>query len=111
MDTQCGRIERLERAVRRQRLAIGALGGGLVLLVAGGQARFASEPPAHDDPPSFRYTAGGDRLYRIHPDGRIEYLLVDFAAGSAEGIPGWAPVQIDHTLSRDRMGNEVRLRR
>lgn len=105
------RIGTLERAVRRQRVAIAALGGGLVLLVAGGQARFGSASPADGDPPSVRYTAGGDRLYRIHADGRIEYLLVDFATGSVDGIPGWAPVLIDHSLSRDRMGNEVRVKR
>ncbi|MBZ0170943.1 MAG: hypothetical protein K8E66_01050, partial [Phycisphaerales bacterium] len=55
-----------------------------------------------------QYTAGANRLYRIWEDGRIDYLVVDFANGSVEGIPGWARLHIDPNLSRDRMGNEIR---
>jgi hypothetical protein len=105
-------IERLERAVRRQRLAIGGLAGALVLLVAGGQAGYGNRGTPQDSAgveyPQF--AAGGDKLYRISADGRIEYLVVDFAHGTVEGIPGWATVRIDHTLSRDRMGNTIRVR-
>lgn len=55
-----------------------------------------------------QYAAGGDRVYRIHEDGEIDVLIVDFANGTVDGIPGWARVRIDHTLTRDRMGNVVR---
>lgn len=97
----CGEA-RLGRTVRRQRLAIAGLVGAFALLVGVGQAERGKAAEVRE------YAAGGDRLYRVWDDGRIEYLIVDFAHGSVEGVPGWAPLQIDHSLSRDRMGNVTR---
>jgi hypothetical protein len=113
MSTSHERLGRLERAVRRQRVALGALGGVVVLLCAGGQAsrswREGEERGA--GAAAVQYAAGGDKLYRIHPGGHVEYIVVDFAEGTVDGIPGWASVHVDPTLSRDRMGNVVVLRK
>jgi hypothetical protein len=105
-------LERLQRAVRRQRAAIVALGGAAVLLVAGGQVRQGAQtarPPEAETYP--RYAAGGDKLYRIDADGSIAYLVVDLAQGTGDGIPGWAQLHVDDSLSRDRMGNITRVGR
>jgi hypothetical protein len=102
-----GRLGRLERAVRRQRIGTVALGGTLVLLMTVGQAEQPSIERARAGSGP-RYVAGGDRLYRIYDNGAIEYLIVDFAHGSVEGIPGWALLHVDETLTRDRMGNVAR---
>ena len=98
----------LAGTVRRQRVVIGGMGVALAILagVGLGQGPGAGGSPAARE--VTHYTAGDDRLYRVWDDGTIEYLIVDFANGSVEGIPGWARVQIDHSLTRDRMGNEVR---
>ena len=96
---------RLARTARRQRVLIVVLGGLLTVLAGVGFGRATGAAQIE------QYTAGGDRLYRIWDDGRVEYLEVDLANGSVEGIPGWAPVHIDHKLSRDRMGNEIVLPR
>lgn len=93
--------DRLRRTVRRQRLSIGALSGALVLTFALGQSRPEASPTVT------HYAAGGDRLYRIWDDGRIDFLIADFADGSNEGIPGWAPLQIDHGFTRNRMGSII----
>lgn len=96
----------LSRTIRRQRWAIAGLGVALALLAGLGHA------PAQPEPSQAgitHYTAGGDRLYRVWDNGTIEYLIVDFANGSVEGIPGWARVQIDNSLTRDRMGNMTRV--
>lgn len=101
------------RTIARQRLALTALAGALGLLVGlgiGSEApRPAPGPISHaSETAPVQYLAGDNRLYRIHDTGEIEYLIVDFAHGSVAGIPGWALLRIDNTLSRDRMGNVVR---
>ncbi|MFG0260638.1 MAG: hypothetical protein ACF8LK_09840 [Phycisphaerales bacterium JB041] len=101
------------RTIARQRLVITALTGALGLLVGlglGGEPPTkAAEPvPTADATAPFQYVAGDNRLYRIHDSGEIEYLIVDFAHGTVAGIPGWATLRVDHSLSRDRMGNVVR---
>lgn len=106
--SQDAQVVALARTVRRQKLAMGGMGAVLVLLAGVGLGR----GPAPAGEPQVRevttYTAGGNRLYRIWSDGSIDYLIVDFANGSVEGIPGWARLEIDQTLSRDRMGNMIR---
>lgn len=105
--------DRLARTVRLQRLTIAGLAGLLVLAVGLGvglgNAPHDPSPSPSPAPEVIHYTAGGDRLYRIWDNGAIEYLIVDFANGSVEGIPGWAPIHIDESLSRDRMGNMIRV--
>lgn len=96
----------LGRTIRRQRMVIGGMALALVLLAGVGLGR---GPAAGSGAREItHYTAGDNRLYRIWDDGTIDYLIVDFAHGSVEGIPGWATVHIDPSLSRDRMGNMVR---
>jgi len=96
----------LSRTIRRQRLTIAGLAAAIALLAGLGHA---PTQPDLSPPQITHYTAGGDRLYRIRDDGTIEYLIVDFANGSVEGIPGWARVHIDNSLTRDRMGNMTRV--
>lgn len=98
----------LGRTVRLQRVAIGGMAAALVLLAGFGLGRGPGDGPAPVVPEITHYTAGDNRLYRIWDDGSVDYLIVDFAHGSVEGIPGWARVHIDPSLSRDRMGNVVR---
>ncbi|HZW09351.1 MAG TPA: hypothetical protein VFF69_05550 [Phycisphaerales bacterium] len=104
------RLGRLERTVRRQRAAMAAMGGAAVLLLAGGQMAADTRDDGGGER-AVQYAAGGDKLYRIHPSGKIEYMVMDFAAGTVEGIPDWALVHVDRELSRDRMGNVVVRRR
>ena len=104
---------RAARTIRTQKLAIAGLGGALVLLIAGGQAERGERNEAREVrvevPARFpQYAAGGDKIYRFEEDGSVEYLVVDFAQGTVEGLPGWAPLHIDHQISRDRMGNITR---
>ena len=100
--------------IARQRFAIAALAGVLGLVVGlglGSDAPTANAQPQNAARPAaapFQYVAGGDRLYRIHDTGEIEYLIADFAHGSVAGVPGWASLRIDTSLSRDRMGNMIR---
>ncbi|MDQ7014517.1 MAG: hypothetical protein Q9O74_11565 [Planctomycetota bacterium] len=102
------------RTIARQRLAITALAGTLGLVVGlglGSDTPSANTQPQNADRTAaapFQYVAGGNRLYRIQDTGEIEYLIVDFAHGSVAGVPGWASLRIDTSLSRDRMGNMIR---
>ncbi|MBK7405948.1 MAG: hypothetical protein IPJ41_15335 [Phycisphaerales bacterium] len=111
---------RAARTIRNQRITIAALGGLLVVLVAGGQAerhedgldREARREVRVEVPSQYpQYAAGGDKIYRFGAGGEIDYIVVDFAQGTVEGIPGWAPLHIDHEISRDRMSNIVRVPR
>lgn len=105
------------RTIARQRLAITALAGALGLLVGLGIGSESPRPAPETAPPAagsspthapVQYIAGDNRIYRIHDTGEIEYLIVDFANGTVAGIPGWALLRVDNTLSRDRMGNVIR---
>lgn len=101
------------RTIARQRVVITALAGALGLLVGLGIGSEAPRPAPETIPHAsgtapVQYLAGDNRLYRIHDTGEIEYLIVDFAHGSVAGIPGWALLRVDNTLSRDRMGNVIR---
>jgi hypothetical protein len=107
--TETSRTDRAVRIIRRQRLTIGGLAGLLVLVVGLGQGSTGQDRPSASGPAITHYTAGGDRLYRVWDTGVIEYLTVDLANGSVDGIPGWARIHIDPTLSRDRMGNMIRV--
>lgn len=105
------------RTISRQRVVITALAGALGLLVGLGIGSGSPRPTAEPAPPTIetaptgapvQYVAGDNRIYRIHDTGEIEYLIVDFAHGTVAGIPGWALLRVDSTLSRDRMGNVIR---
>lgn len=104
---------RLARTVRLQRHALAGL-TGLFMLAVGlgfglGRSPHAPHAPAAAAREITHYTAGGDRLYRIWDTGDIEYLTIDFAHGSVEGVPSWARLRIDDSLTHDRMGNMIRV--
>ena len=103
--------DRLSRIIRLQRLAFAGLSGLAVLAVGLGFGLAAGDPAEVPSlaPEITHYTASDDRLYRIWDNGDIHYLIADFANGSVKGIPSWTRIQIDDSLTRDRMGNMIRV--
>ena len=105
--------DRLACTIRRQRLALAGLTGAFVLAVGLG---FGLVQPPHTPASSLKtsskithYAAGDNRLYRFWDNGDIDYLTIDFDHGSVEGIPSWTRLRIDNSLTRDRMGNVIRV--
>ena len=105
--------DHLVRAIRLQKPALVGLTGFFVLAVGWGfglgHDAANDAKMAHLAPEITHYTAGDNWLSRIWDDGEIDYLTIDFAHGSVEGIPSWTRLHIDASLTRDRMGNVTRV--